>query len=96
MDQNFSGLPARFTNKYVRTSFPGDKLTGNFGNELGNKSIGDRSEFCFLTKKLALNNFGLFSTVSSISTDSALQRHVCFTPPTTDIEADIANVVEVP
>jgi hypothetical protein len=41
------------------TSFPGDKLTVDFGNEFGAPFIGDRSNFCFLTKKSVPNNFGL-------------------------------------
>jgi hypothetical protein len=41
------------------TSFPGDKLTGDPGNEFGALFIGDRANFCFLTKKSVPNNFGL-------------------------------------
>jgi hypothetical protein len=41
------------------TSFPDGKLTVDFGNEFGAPFIGDRSNFCFLTKKSVPNNFGL-------------------------------------
>jgi hypothetical protein len=52
------------------TSFPDGKLTVDFGNEFGAPFIGDRSNFCFLTKKSVPNNFA-FATVSATSRNVA-------------------------
>jgi hypothetical protein len=57
-DSNFSRLLTRFLSNVWGTSFSGDKLIGDFGNEFGALFIGDRSN-CFLTKNSLPNNFGL-------------------------------------
>jgi hypothetical protein len=58
-DQNFSGLPMRFLDTYMRDPFSGGKLTGDFTKELEDRFIGDGANLNFLTKKLVPNNFGL-------------------------------------
>lgn len=50
-----------------RSDDPGDELTGNFGSELENTSIGERPLFRLFSRKFVARHFGIFETLSANS-----------------------------
>src|SRR5215469_10126867 len=82
-DQNFPRPLMRFSDNYVRTSSPSEKLTGDFDNGLG--AIFNRRGWfsCASFEKIATGHFRTFST-ASVNFDRfsrlGLSAHVRFAP----------------